>query len=100
MVLAELAGGVADIFQELRDRRIFGAETDFRARQPDLGQTGSYGCLTRDEGRATSGTTLLAVEIREHRAFLANAIDVRCLFPLVPVVVRLDVEQAVFFARL
>ena len=71
MVLAELSGRVAELLQELRDRRIFGAQADRGARQTDFGQPGANRRLSGDEGRASGGAALLAVEVGEERAFLA-----------------------------
>ena len=41
MVLAELAGRIAEVLQELRNRRVLGTEALHRAREADLGQAGA-----------------------------------------------------------
>ena len=77
MVLAELAGGVAERLEQLGDGRILGAETEIGARQPDLRQPGAKHALAGDEGRAARGAALLAVIIGEDHAFVGDAVDVR-----------------------
>src|SRR5208283_2250612 len=71
MVLAELAGGVAERLEELGDRRILGAEADVGARHADLGQAGADRVLAGDEGGAPGGAALLAVVVGE-----GDAVDV------------------------
>jgi hypothetical protein len=94
VVLAELAGGVSLIFQELRDRWIVRAQAHLRARQADLREPGSYGRLPGNECRTTRRAALLTVEVGEHRAFFRDAIDVRRPITHDSVVVRTDVEPA------
>ena len=68
MVLAELAGRVAERLQQLGDRRILRLKPDGRARQADLGQAGAERRLAGDEGGAPGGAALLAVPVGEQIA--------------------------------
>ena len=94
MVLAELAGRIAEVLQELRNRRVLGTEALHRAREADLGQAGADRLLAGDEGGAPSGATLLTVEVGEHRALSGDPVDVRGAIPHDAVVVTTDVEPA------
>ena len=76
MVLAELAGGVAERLQQFRDGRIFRLQSDRGAGHADFGQAGADRVLTGDEACAAGGAALLAVPIGEGRAFLRDAVDV------------------------
>jgi hypothetical protein len=64
MVLAELARGVAQFLEELRDRGIFGAQAESGAGQSDLGQPGANRRLSGDERRPARRAALLSVENR------------------------------------
>ncbi len=94
MVFAELAGGIAERLEELGDRRIFRLQTEFSSRQPYLGQAGADRRLAGDECGAARGATLLAVPIREQRAFLGHAVDVGRAVAHKAVIVSADVEPA------
>ena len=94
VVLAELAGGVAEVLQELRDRRVLGLEAERGAGHADLGEAGADRRLAGDEGGAAGGAALLAVEVGEHRAFLGDAVDVGRAIAHDAVVVAADVEPA------
>ena len=94
VVLAELAGRITKILQELRNRRVLSTETLHRAGEADLSQAGADRLLPGDEGGAASGATLLAVEVGEHRALSGDAIDIRGAIPHHAVVVTTDVEPA------
>src|ERR1700733_13987636 len=76
MVLAELAGGVAERLHDIRDARIERTEPELGPRQTHLGEAGADRRLASDEGGAAGGATLLAVPVGEDRAFLADAVDV------------------------
>ena len=67
MVLAELAGGVAEALEELGDRGILGAQSERGAGHAYLRQTGADRRLPGDEGGAASGAALLPVEVGEQR---------------------------------
>ena len=77
VVLAELAGHVAERLQEVGDGRVFGLQALGRAGQPDLQQAGAHRALAGDEGGAAGGAGLLAVIVGEDPAFLRQPVDVR-----------------------
>jgi hypothetical protein len=54
------------VHEELGSRGIFEAQTERRARRANLGEIGTDGRLARHEGGASSGATLLSIEIGEH----------------------------------
>ena len=94
MVLAELAGGVAERLQQFGDGRVFRPQADIGARHADLGQAGADRVLAGDERGAAGGAALLAVVVGEGRAFVADAVDVgRAVAHLAAVVVA-DVPPA------
>jgi len=64
------------------------------SRQANLGEAGADRRLPRDERRAAGGAALLAVEVREVRALLGDAIDVGRAVAHHAVVVAADVEPA------
>jgi hypothetical protein len=76
VVLAELAGGVAERLQQLGDRRILGLQADGRAGDADLAQPGPVHGLPGDERRPSSRAALLAVGVGEQHAFFGEAVDV------------------------
>ena len=94
VVLAELAGGVAEVLQDLRDRRVLGFEAQRRAGHADLGEAGADRLLAGDEGGTAGGAALLAVEVGEHRAFPGDAVDVGRPVAHDAVVVAADIEPA------
>ena len=94
VVLAELAGGVPERFQQLRDGRVLGLEPDVGAGHPDLGQAGPDRVLARDERGAPGRAALLAVVVGEGDPLVRDAVDVgRPVAHLAPVVVA-DVPPA------
>ena len=76
MVLAELAGGIAERLQQFRDGRVFGMQSDRGAGHANLGETGSDRVLTGDEAGAAGRAALLAVPIGEGRSLLRDAVDI------------------------
>ncbi len=76
MVLAELAGGVAERLHDIGDARIVRPEPELGARQADLRQAGADRRLPGNEGGAAGGAALLAIPVGEHRAFFGDAVDV------------------------
>ena len=76
MVLAELAGGVTLVLEELRNRHGLSLEADRCGWDADLGQAGAIDALPGDEGRAAGGAGLLTVGVGEHHAFLGEPVDV------------------------
>ena len=77
MVLAELAGGVAERLEQFGDGRVFLLQADRRAGHADLGQAGADRVLPGDEAGAAGGAALLAVVVGERHAFFGDAVDVR-----------------------
>ena len=94
MVLAELAGGVAEVLQQAADRRIELAHAHRRAGEADLGQPGADAVLAGEERRAAGGAALLAVVVQEANAFLGDAVDVGRLVAHQAVAVGADVGDA------
>jgi hypothetical protein len=78
MVLAELPGRIAERLEQLGERRVLVRKAFLRAGQPDLEQAGAHRALPGDEGGAAGGAGLLAVVVREDRAFVGDAVDVGC----------------------
>ena len=76
MILSELAGGIAERFQQFGDGRIFLLQSDRRAGHPHLGEARADGVLAADEARAPRGTALLRVVVGEGHPFFRDAIDV------------------------
>ena len=64
VVLAELAGGVAERLQQLGDGRVFLLQADGGAGHADLGQAGADRILAGDEAGAAGGAALLASNSR------------------------------------
>ena len=77
VVLAELAGGVAQRLEQLGDGRIFLLQSDSGARHADLGQAGADRVLAADEARAARGAALLRIVVGKGDAFFGDAVDVR-----------------------
>ena len=94
MVLAELAGGVAQRLQQFGDGRVFRPEADIGAGHADLGQAGADRVLAGDERGAAGGAALLAVIVGEGRAFMADAVDVGGAVAHLAAVVVADVPPA------
>ncbi len=76
VVLAELAGHVAQRLQEVGDGRILGLQALGRGGQPDLQEAGAHRALAGDEGGAAGGAGLLAVVVGEEPALLGQPVDV------------------------
>ena len=76
VVLAELAGGVAQRLEQLGDGRVFLLQADRGARHADLGEAGADRVLAGDEAGAPGGAALLRVVVGEGRALLRDAVDV------------------------
>ena len=77
VVLAELAGDVAERLQHVGDGRVFGLQPEVGAGQPDLGEAGADRRLAGDERRAAGRAALLPVPVGEVAALLGDAVDVR-----------------------
>src|SRR5271166_6586674 len=72
MVLAELAGGVAERTQQFGHRGVLGAQADVRAREADLAEPGAEHALPGHERRAAGGAALLAVAVGEDHALFGE----------------------------
>ena len=70
VVLAELAGVVAEVVQELGERRRAGPQVGRAARQLRRDHAGAQRVHAGEEGVATGGAALLGVVVGEERAFL------------------------------
>ena len=76
MVLAELAGVVAEIEQELGERRRAGPQIGRAAGQLRRDHAGAQRIHAGEEGIAPRRAALLGVIVHEDRTFVADAIDV------------------------
>ncbi len=76
MVLAEFAGVVAEIEQELGERRGAGPQIRRAAGQLRRNHAGAQRMHAGEEGIASGRATLLGVVVGEQRAFLADLVDV------------------------
>ena len=76
MVLAELAGGVAQRLEQFSNGRVFLLKADRGAGHADLGQARADRVLAGDEARAAGGAALLGVVVGEGHPFLRHAVDV------------------------
>ena len=77
MVLAELAGRIAEVLQQAADGGIELAHAHRRAGEAHLGQPGANAVLAGEERRAAGGAGLLAVVVLELDALAGDAVDVR-----------------------
>ena len=77
MVLAELAGGVAEVEQELGQRRRAGLQEGRAAGQLRRDHAGAQRRHAGEEGGAPGRAALLGVIGHELRTFIADAVDVR-----------------------
>jgi hypothetical protein len=59
-----------------------------RTRQADLGEARTDRRLSSDERRAAGRAALLAISVREQRAFLGKTVDVRRSVPPYPLKIR------------
>ena len=94
MVFAELSRGITLRPQQFRHGGVQIANAFIRARQSDFGHPRAKGALAEHERGAAGSAALLAVVIREHDAFARDAVDVGCVIPHRPVIVRADVPGA------
>jgi len=63
VVLAKLAGGVAQVLERGRDGGVLGLQAQLRARHAHLGEAGAVGVLAGDKGGAAGGAALLRVVV-------------------------------------
>ena len=76
VVLAELAGRVAQRLEQFGDRRILLLQTDVDPGHPDLAHAGAVHTLPGDERRAPRRTALLTVGIGEKHSLVGDPVDV------------------------
>ena len=76
MVLAELGGIVAEIDQELSDRRGAGPQIGRTARELRRDHAGPQRMHASEERVASRRATLLGIVLGKHRPFLADLVDV------------------------
>jgi hypothetical protein len=79
MVLAELPGGIALLFQKRGDGDVLFLHALRRARHAHLAEAGAKRRLPGDEGRPAGGAGLLAVIVGEHDPFVRDPVDIRRL---------------------
>src|SRR4029077_6515646 len=79
MVLAELAGIVAEVEQELGERRRAGLQVSRAARQLRRDHACPQRMHPGKEGVASGRAALLGVVVGEERTLIPDAIDVGCL---------------------
>ena len=77
VILAKLAGGVAERLKQVRQRGVQLRQALFAAGYADGGQTHADRILSRDKRRASRSAGGLGVVIHEDHPFLADAVDVR-----------------------
>ncbi|GJE44654.1 hypothetical protein AEGHOMDF_3843 [Methylobacterium soli] len=94
VVLAELAGGVAEVPEQAADGRVELAHSHGRAREADLAEPGPDDVLPGEEGRAAGRAGLLAVIVLELDAVPGDAVDVRGLVAHQAIRVGADVRDA------
>jgi hypothetical protein len=94
VVLAELAGGVAEWLEQFRNGRVFRGPADVHARHADFAHPGQVDALAADEGRPARGVTLLAKGVGESHAFVGDPVDVGCAIPDYAVAVAAQVANA------
>src|SRR5262249_36735967 len=94
MVLAELAGGVAERLERLRNRDVTILQTDGGTGYADLAEPGAQADLPGDEGRAAGGAGVLRVVVGKNHAFIGDAVDIRRLVTHQPARIGADVGLA------
>src|SRR4051794_2252278 len=77
MVLAELAGGISQRFEQLGDRGIFLLKSDIRTGHTDLRQARADWVLPADEAGSARGAALLRIIVGKGDAFFGDAVDIR-----------------------
>ena len=76
VVLAELAGGVAQRLQQLGDGGILGLQSHFSSRHSHLAQPGAEHALAGDERRTARRAALLGIGVGEQHALFGYTVDV------------------------
>src|SRR5579863_5429901 len=91
MVLAELAGDIAEGLQQFRNGGVIRPDADIGTWHANLGQPGTDRVLAGDERCAPRGAALLAVVVREGCTFMAEAIDIRGSVAHLPTTIVADI---------
>src|SRR5260370_20046239 len=91
VVLTELPRDVTLRLEQLGDGHVARLQTFLRAGQAHFEHAGAKARLACDEARAPGGAALLAVPVREQRAFFGDAVNVRRLVAHHALVVGADV---------
>src|SRR5208283_4099432 len=94
MVLAELAGGVAQGLEHLGDGRILFLQSNGGAGHAHLGQPGAQRILPGNEARPARGAALLRVVVGEGHPFVRHTVNVRRPIAHRPAAVEADVPPA------
>ena len=76
MVLAELAGGVAEVLEQSADGGVELAHAHRSAGEADLGQAGADAMLAGEKRRTACRAALLSVVVQETNPFPGDAVDV------------------------
>ena len=76
VVLAELAGGVAQRLQQLGNGRVFRAQTQIRTGKAYLAQSGAKDALPGDEGGPPCRAALLGVAVGKDHSFIGDPVDI------------------------
>src|SRR5215510_43195 len=77
VILAELASGIAEGFEQFGNGGILGTHAQFGTWQSNLAQTRAEYALAHNERRAAGGTALLGVVVGENHTLVRDAVDVR-----------------------
>ena len=77
MVLAELAGRIAERLEQFGDRGVLRGPADVGTGHADLAHASAVHALSADERRAAGSTALLTVGVGEPHALVGDAVDVR-----------------------
>jgi hypothetical protein len=77
VILAELAGRVPVVLEQLGDGRVLRLQADRRGRNADLRQAGAEPALPGKKRRTASGARLLAVGVGEPHTLVGDPVDIR-----------------------
>jgi hypothetical protein len=94
VILAELAGVVAEIAQEPCERRRTGPQVGWAARELWRYHARPQRLHAGEEGIAPGRAALLGIVSHEDRAFIADAVDVGCFPDHPPAVIDARLHQA------
>ena len=92
MVLAELAGRIAERLEQFGNRGVFLLKPERRPRQADLRQARAQTGLAGNERGPPGGAALLGIVVGKHHAFLRHAVDVGRLVAHQPVRIGADIR--------